>query len=247
MYRELHREHEYKLDRRKHRRTPSPRPAKSKLDWKVLLRGFIEGVAEYEMKKKLATREANTENAPEQRPSLRKMGKMKTNNSIATSISGSFQKTATSKISMPGPSRGRPRQSDIDEEPALTPGQVHWREVRARERGQEDMIPAEEDRSHHAKEPLAYGEDPFVDRTPASALMVATTTAPWSSAPPAMTTPTQSQPITMRGAQLAQEPSPSAIDQRRPEFFGGWSFPSTSPSTSAASPPSVVPPNTTHA
>lgn len=231
---EHHKHHDqHKERKRRHRRKHShkvspPPPKKQKLDWKVLLRGFIKGVAEYEMRKRISANQPPPSQRPQQQQSLPPSSKRRrsrtnrpprspslgpsipritgsTNNRRLSLDLQSPPQRPQSRSSSPRPSPSRPRQrrkdSQSDDEPTLTPGQIHWREVRAREQGQADMMRAEEEEeAHHPKESLA---DPI-------------STAPKEPNMPTIAATSPSQP----------EDSMASLKPRHNAFSDGWSFPS---------------------
>lgn len=182
--------------RHTHERSPSPPPKKEKLTWKVLLRGFIKGVAAYEMneleKKQAATQPQPPTSgpSPERRrrrsePSHRPPRSRTPNPSRPRSSRSNAPPPRPRLLSRSPSPRGRPglRHASSAELPPLTPDQIHWREVRAREQGQADIMrakeeaaarPLEQEHQHQPdqvhgrgkEQPLTYGEDPFADLMP---------------------------------------------------------------------------------
>ncbi|TLD36857.1 hypothetical protein E2P81_ATG02639 [Venturia nashicola] len=175
--------------RRSHTRKSSPHPPKKeKLTWKVLLRGFIKGVAAYEMNE-LQKKQARPQPPPQPPPP----GRIKGSEQDIRPPRSPIQAASRPRIAMSSPTsshlhtsnpspQGRPglRHASSSDLPPLTPDQIHWREVRAREQGQADIMRAEQEaaarqqeQSQHQTqqagegEPLAYREDPFAGSIPA--------------------------------------------------------------------------------
>lgn len=237
-------EEQHKPHRRKHTHKPSPPTPtkKEKLTWKVLLRGFLKGIAAYEtneLKKRQTSNQSQTQAS--QPPTSRPRRKSEPTNRPRRSPSPTSHpdpsrprtKVSSSKNNGPspgsGPSRGRPglRHASSDDLPPLTPGQIHWREVRAREQGQEDIMRAEQEAAAAARRreqeqrqahkggevnPLACGKNPFTDPipTPSPEAIPRNPDVPETAAATTTTTtkefenPPQAQPVV---------------------FVGGWSFP----------------------
>ncbi|QDS73942.1 hypothetical protein FKW77_007960 [Venturia effusa] len=198
---------EHRPRRRKHtHKSPTPAPPKKEnLTWKVLLRGFIKGVAAFEMnelqKRQAAiqtqsqvSRSAQRQSRPRRRRSgpidrtsrTPSPGPSRPRQRVSSSNTGRQSRTSRqtrSSSRSPMPSRGRSglRHASSDDLPLLTPEQIHWREVRAREQGQADVLRAEEEAAAHQRdqqqhgdqqqkqpgdvEALAHGEHPFVNST----------------------------------------------------------------------------------
>ncbi|KAE9971546.1 hypothetical protein BLS_004412 [Venturia inaequalis] len=194
------RERQHKPHRKKHTSQP-PRPKKEKLTWKVLLRGFIKGVVAFEMNE---LRKGQTASQPQHpappthRPSSGRRRRSEPTSRPPKSpsptpgpsrrrITASSHPEAPTSPPPPSPrlprSSGRPglRHASSSDLPPLTPDQIHWREVRAREQGQADIMRAEGEAAARKRdeeigeqqtqqvgegEPLAYGEDPFAGPIP---------------------------------------------------------------------------------